>query len=601
MRGRHDKSNDERFMSSLNLDAALERLPVDMDRDLLVSFIVEGGDCVSHSEVALLQLETNPDDLEAINTVFRAFHTVKGTSAFLELPRITEFAHEAESLLSRVRDRQVAYGGHCAELSFRSVDMLRELLRSVERALEGDGSIVLPGGYDALKQAVAGYDPSLESGGFSDAELPIDGAGDRPTHASLGTPGSTVDGARADLLQADRGESTIRVRTDRLDRLFDMVGELVIAQSLILGEDRSETTVSNDLEAKLTHAGKIARELQNLAMSLRMVPLRPVFQKLTRVVRDTASKAGKPVRFIAEGEDLEMDRHLVDHLVDPLVHMIRNAIDHGVESPQERLACGKVPTGVVRLCASQARGGILLELRDDGRGLHRERIVAKALANGLITSDQDLSDAEVFRLIFAPGFSTAQQVTDLSGRGVGMDVVLRHLEDIRGQIDISSSPGVGTTFAMHLPLTLAVTDGMLARVGAERFIIPLAQLELGFRPEASCLSIDERGVEQVLLGEELMPVVRLHRLFDVPTAVQSPLDGLLVVVRGADRRVALLVDDLFGPHQFVAKPLGVALGRVPGISSGSILGNGQVGLILDIHDTLALARADNESAWHRAA
>lgn len=579
-----------------------DRLPDDADMDLLPDFITESRECVTNSETALLQLEENPTDEEAVNTVFRAFHTVKGTSAFLGLSRIAAFAHEAESLLSRVRDKEIHYTQGCADLSLRSVDMLKELLSSVEAALAGDGRLALPAGYHELLDALAGYDPSKHAAGVRLALVPDH---EERVDVSVASAPAAAAAGSSDGAGASRGprtettDATIRVRTDRLDRLIDMVGELVIAQSMIAGDDTFGTGKQYELLRKVTHAGKIVRELQDLSMSMRMVPLRATFQKLARVVRDTSVKAGKTVQFVTEGDDVEIDRTMVDILGDPLVHMVRNAVDHGTEPPEERERIGKTRAGQVRLSAYHASGNVVVELRDDGRGLYREKLVAKAIEKGLIESDKGMSDSEVFALIFAPGFSTAEKVTDISGRGVGMDVVRRNLEAIRGRIDITSTPGAGTTFAIRLPLTLAVTDGMLVRVGEERFIIPLTHIHMSFRPEPSMLSTVVGKGEVVLLRGELMPVLRLHQLFDVADAVQSPLDGLLMIVGDGDRRTALLVDELLGQQQVVAKTLGSALGKVPGVSGGAILGDGRVGLILDVNETVALAQSQETAPLRR--
>jgi two-component system, chemotaxis family, sensor kinase CheA len=577
-----------------------DRLPDDADRDLLPDFITESRECVTNSEAALLQLEENPTDEEAVNTVFRAFHTVKGTSAFLGLSRVAAFAHEAESLLSRVRDKDIHYTQGCADLSLRSVDMLKELLTSVETALAGNGLLSLPAGYHELLDALAGYDPSRDANGVKLAPVaaPIAEVASAAVSASEAPSGAAANTGRQARVEST-ADATIRVRTDRLDRLIDMVGELVIAQSMIAGDETFGTGQAYELLRKVTHAGKIVRELQDLSMSMRMVPLRATFQKLARVVRDTSVKAGKTVQFMTEGDDVEIDRTLVDVLGDPLVHMVRNAVDHGTEPPDERERLGKPRLGAVRLSAYHASGNVVVELKDDGRGLYREKLVKKAIEKGLIESDKGMTDSDVFALIFAPGFSTAETVTDISGRGVGMDVVRRNLEAIRGRIDISSTPGSGTTFAIRLPLTLAVTDGMLVRVGGERFIIPLTHIHMSFRPEPSMLSTVVGKGEVVLLRGELMPIIRLHQLFDVPDAVQSPLDGLLMIVGDGDRRTALLVDDLLGQQQVVAKTLGSALGKVPGVSGGAILGDGRVGLILDVNETVALAQSHDVAPLRR--
>lgn len=576
-------------------DPAFDALPSDTDLDLLGDFITESMECLVGAEAALLELEANPSHEEAINTVFRAFHTVKGTSAFLGLGRVAAFAHEAESLLSRVRDTEIAYTSACAELSLQSSDMLKSLLERVKEAAAGSGMIGLPDGYDALLHALATYDPARV--GAVPIAMPIPASTPVPEAAPVYVPADRPARGRTDVTS----DATIRVRTDRLDRLIDMVGELVIAQTIIAGDEELDRARQHELVRKITHAGKIVRELQDLSMSMRMVELRPTFQKLTRVVRDTAIKAGKEVAFSVTGDDVEIDRHLADLLGDPLVHMVRNAVDHGVEGPEERLANGKTRTGSVRLHAYHASGNVVVELADDGRGLHREKIVAKAIEKGLIESDKGMTDSDVFNLIFAPGFSTADKVTDISGRGVGMDVVRRNLETIRGRIDISSAPGTGTTFAIRLPLTLAVTDGMLVRVGQERFVVPTTHIHMSFRPEPSMLSTIVGRGEVVLLRGELMPIARLHVLFDVPDAVQSPLEGLLMIVGDGDKRTALLVDELLGQHQVVAKTLGDSLGKVPGMSGGAILGDGRVGLILDVTETVALAQGHGPSLHQHSA
>ncbi len=610
-------------------DPAIDELPSDTDLDLLGDFITESVECLVGAEAALLELEANPSHEEAINTVFRAFHTVKGTSAFLGLGRIAAFAHEAESLLSRVRDNEIAYTKACADLSLQSSDMLKALLDAVKDAAAGAGTIALPDGYDALLHALATYDPSRAASAPMIAAAPsLTSAAvivtassaavapaivrSAPSAAAVSAPevDSTTAAGAAAYSPVDHParrrtdvtpDATIRVRTDRLDRLIDMVGELVIAQTMIAGDEELDRTRQHELVRKVTHAGKIVRELQDLSMSMRMVELRPTFQKLARVIRDTAMKAGKEVLFKVTGDDVEIDRHLADLLGDPLVHMVRNAVDHGVEGPDERLANGKSREGSVRLHAYHASGNVVVELVDDGRGLHREKIVAKALEKGLIESDKGMTDSDVFNLIFAPGFSTAEKVTDISGRGVGMDVVRRNLETIRGRIDISSAPGKGTTFAIRLPLTLAVTDGMLVRVGQERFVVPTTHIHMSFRPEPSMLSTIVGRGEVVLLRGELMPIARLHALFDVPDAVQSPLEGLLMIVGDGDKRTALLVDELLGQQQVVAKTLGDSLGKVPGVSGGAILGDGRVGLILDVTETVAIAQGHGPSLHRHGA
>ena len=622
-------------MSAQEPDApGMDALPADADPYFLAEFITESRENIESSEAALLALESDPEDLEAINTVFRAFHTVKGISMWLGLTRMAELAHHAESLLSRAREKEIRCTGGYADLSLRSADMLKALLQSVQDALDGDGTLVTPEGYDELivllkepeahgitGEPTAGTaaprlgDILVAEGKVSReaVEMVEVNKGSDPLGVAMlkQTDASVVDVAGALRTQqriaagdarneikpeAKSGESSVessvRVRTDRLDRLVDMVGELVIAHSMVSQDEVVIHGGHYELLRKVTHAGKIVRELQDLSMSMRMVPLKSTFQKMTRMVRDLAQKSGKIINLVTEGDDTEIDRNLADVISDPLMHMVRNACDHGVETPDVREAAGKVRQGTVRLAAYHSGGSVVIELQDDGKGLARHKIIEKAVSRGLIEPDKELADSEVFNLIFEPGFSTAEKITDISGRGVGMDVVKRKIEGVRGRIDIASEDGKGSTFTLRLPLTLAITDGMLIRVGGERYIIPTGNIHLSFRPEPGAISTVAGGGEMVRLREELMPIFRLHKLFSVPDAETNPTDSLLVVVDDGKRRCALLVDELLGKQQVVAKSLGEGM-KTQGITGGAILGDGKVGLILDPAEIVLLARSAN--------
>jgi two-component system chemotaxis sensor kinase CheA len=303
---------------------------------------------------------------------------------------------------------------------------------------------------------------------------------------------------------------------------------------------------------------------------------------MARVVRDIAHKSGKEVHFLTEGEDTEIDRGMVEALADPLLHLVRHAVDHGLEAPEERAAAGKPAAGTVTLRAFQAAGVVVIELQDDGRGLDRDRILAKAVAQGLVDEGRDLPDSEVYRLIFAAGLSTAEKVTDISGRGVGMDVVARNLETLRGRVEITSARGEGTTFSIRLPLTLAIMEGMLARVGQERYIIPTISIQQAFQARAEEITTLGPGSEIVRFRDRLVPIVRLHRVFGVADAVEDCAEALLVIAEQGTSRFALMVDELLGQQQIVIKSLGRGLQQVPGLSGSAILGDGRVGLILDL-------------------
>jgi two-component system chemotaxis sensor kinase CheA len=595
-----------------------EGLPPDTDPNLLGEYINECRDYIEGAEGALLTLEGNPEDTEAINVVFRAFHTIKGTSAFLGLPRIAEFSHRAESLLSRIRDREIRYTSGYADLALRSVDMLKALMQTVQNAL-GGVPLSRPAGYDELMNLLANPEDFAAAATINgdggpprlgdilvaqgvvdreDIEAIAASQGDQPLGIALvkSETASVADVAKGLRTQQRMSggeaavESWVRVRTDRLDRLIDMVGELVIAQSMVAQDATIHQTGLHEIQKKVSHTGKIVRELQDLSMIMRMIPLKATFQKMNRLVRDLAHKSGKSISFVTEGEDTEIDRNMVDVLNDPLVHMIRNSVDHGIEARDARERAGKPSEGVVTLMAYHAGGNVVIEVRDDGKGLDRQKIMSKAIAKGLLDSDKGLSDSEVFNLIFEPGFSTADQVTDVSGRGVGMDVVRRGIQSLNGHIDIDSQPGRGCSFKLRLPLTLAITDGMLVRVGAERYIIPTTSIYMTLRPEASQISTVAGRGEMVLLRGDLMPLFRLNRLFGVEHSLVDPTRGLLVIVSEGSRRYALMVDELLGQQQVVAKSVGSGIGKVLGISGAAILGDGRVGLILDPAEVATVAR-----------
>jgi len=438
-------------------EEAIDYMPKDADPDILKEFVTESTELITNAEEALLELENDPDDTESVSTVFRAFHTIKGTSAFLEVSIVSDLAHHAETLLSRVRDGEIRYGGTYAELSLYSIDMLKDLIQGVNNALGGK-PLHMPEGYHDLiallqnphqegddedtDEEVAADSPRigdiLVAQAHVDRSLIEDAVG-RKSGLTVGeellkNKAVTVKDVAKALRTQKRMksgnkiiESSVRVQTDRLDRLIDMVGEMVIAHSMIAQDAGIAANKDQELQKKIGHTSKIVRELQDLSMSMRMVPLKSTFQKMARIVRDLANKTGKNVRFVTEGEDTEIDRNMVDLISDPLMHMVRNAVDHGIDAPEERMQRGKPEEGTVNLSAYHSAGNVVVEIRDDGRGLDRAAIVEKAKSKGILSGESSLSEREALQLIFEPGFSTAKTVTDVSGRGVGLDVVKRNI------------------------------------------------------------------------------------------------------------------------------------------------------------------------------
>jgi len=591
-------------------------MPEDADLELIGEFVTEGIELITNAEEALLTLENDPDDMDAVGTVFRAFHTIKGTGAFMELNIVSEMAHHAESLLSRVRDREIRYSGGYADLALRSLDMLKELIRAVERALSGE-TLSRPDGYDDLMVLLENPEQAGISEDFDETSTPrigdilvaqgdaerekVEAAAatypDKPIGAAIvkSKAASAEDVGQAIRTQKRMGgnkqvvKSSIRVSTDRLDRLIDMVGELVIANSMVAQDEIVTSDRNHELLKKVIHTSKIVRELQDISMSMRMIPLKATFQKMARLVRDLSRKVGKNINFVTEGEETEIDRNMVDIVKDPLVHMIRNAVDHGIELPDVRKKTGKPEYGTVHLSAYHSAGSVVVEIKDDGNGLDRKKLISKALERGVITDGDSLGDREAFNLIFEPGFSTAEVVSDVSGRGVGMDVVKRNIETLRGQVEIQSEQGKGSVFQMRLPLTLAIVDGMVIRVGCETYVVPTASIVRSVRPAQEDLSTVLNSGEMFSLHGELIPLFRMDSLFNISDAEQDPTKALVLVIEENGNQTCLLIDELIGRQQVVIKTLGESMRDIPGISGGAIMPNGRVGLILDVGDLVKFA------------
>ncbi|HDG1674080.1 TPA: chemotaxis protein CheA [Kluyvera cryocrescens] len=390
---------------------------------------------------------------------------------------------------------------------------------------------------------------------------------------------------------ARSNESTsIRVAVEKVDQLINLVGELVITQSMLAQRSNALDPVSHgDLITSMGQLQRNARDLQESVMSIRMMPMEYVFSRFPRLVRDLASKLGKQVELTQIGSSTELDKSLIERIIDPLTHLVRNSLDHGIESPEARLAAGKSAVGNLILSAEHQGGNICIEVTDDGAGLNRERILAKAMSQGMSVSES-MTDEEVGMLIFAPGFSTAEQVTDVSGRGVGMDVVKRNIQEMGGHVEIKSKQGAGTTIRILLPLTLAILDGMSVKVSEEVFILPLNAVMESLQPREEDLHPLAGGERVLEVRGEYLPLVELWKAFDVQGAKTEATQGIVVILQSAGRRYALLVDQLIGQHQVVVKNLESNYRKVPGISAATILGDGSVALIVDVSALQGLNR-----------
>ena len=390
---------------------------------------------------------------------------------------------------------------------------------------------------------------------------------------------STRGSSRPALAQPEA--ATIRVAISKVDQLINLVGELVITQAMLAQNSRAlDPAVYQQLLTGLTDLDRNTRDLQESVMSIRMIPMSIVFSRFPRMLRDLACKLGKKVDFVTQGEATELDKGLVEKITDPLTHLVRNSCDHGIEMPADRVLAGKSETGTITLSAAHQGGSIVIEVKDDGRGMSRDRILTKARERGLDVSDQ-MSDADVWQLIFAPGFSTAEVVTDVSGRGVGMDVVKRNITSLNGTVDIQSTAGVGMKVSVRLPLTLAIMDGMSVGVGEEVYILPLSSVIESFQVKSEAVSTVGQGAQLVKVRDEYMPVIALEKVFEVPRFDMDKSSDIMVVIEAEGCRVVLLVDELLGQQQVVVKNLETNYRKVPNVSGATILGDGRVALILD--------------------
>jgi two-component system chemotaxis sensor kinase CheA len=407
------------------------------------------------------------------------------------------------------------------------------------------------------------------------------------------TDSKEVISALRDQKKFGKGNVDLQVKVDtkKIDNLVDLTGELVIAQAMLRQNPCILSAGDQKLYNNLNQLNQITSSLQTTAMSMRMVPIKSMFQKMVRLVRDLAKDSGKEVGLKISGEDTEIDRNVVEELYEPMVHMIRNAIDHGIEPPEERQKAGKDEEGTIHLRAHQRGGNIIIEIEDDGCGLDKERIMEKARANNLIADESKITDSQIYNLIFHAGLTTAKKVTDVSGRGVGMDVVKKAIEKLRGRVEINSRPGSGSTFIISLPLTLAIIEGMLVRIGDERYIIPAVAILESFRPDKNQYSTVTGRGEMILSRGILMPLVRLDRMFGVKGDAVHPWDGLVVAVENDGEQRCLLLDELLGKEEVVIKSIG-GMKNVKGIAGGAIMGDGRVGLILDMTGIFEIAKHD---------
>ena len=561
-------------------------------------FFDETEELLQQLEALLLDLDVQAPEMEALHAIFRIAHSIKGNAGTFGFSELIDITHVMESLLDEIRHGHKRLTETHRHVLLKAKDVLAMQLDGLHHERFVDAAQVLevrqrleqlatePAIASDLPKARSSRPPTegLDFGFFE----PLETEAPEPAPAPAPAPSAPSRDSAASSHGSE--SSTIRVNIDKVDQLINLVGELVITHAMVLANSEDlDPVLQGKLLSGISQLGRNTRDLQQSVMSIRMMPMDFIFSRFPRLVHELSGKLGKRIEFLTEGGATELDKGLIEKIIDPLTHLVRNSIDHGIETPQARLKSGKSETGLVRLAASHRGGHIVIEVSDDGAGLDRDRILRKAAAQG-VELQPEMSDEAVWDLIFMPGFSTAEIITDISGRGVGMDVVRRNINALGGAISITSIAGQGTRITISLPLTLAILDGIAIRIGGEVYILPLNYVVESFQPAPADLhEVSGQGTLIQVRGEYL-PIVALHELFSITPRSDKPSAGILVVVQMEKRKAALWVDEVVGQQQVVVKNLETNYRKVPNISGATILGDGSVSLIVDVANLLGQQR-----------
>lgn len=532
--------------------------PVEMEIDekLIADFMEDASEQLDVIDSGLMFLENSPEELLILDAVFRGFHTLKSGAGIMGFSEIERAAHLLESVLSEIRESKKEFPQDKIAMCLDGAALIRKMIIDVQNKKYKELS-KYKNEIEALNLKINGCINNEETVNASAASI--------QNSLSESSDKNTTNGSGA-------LKEGFKVDADKLDKLLDSIGELVISQTLVsqspdLRIFNSSHTIIKDLD----RLGKITRNLQEIGMSLRMIPIRHTFKKMNRLVRDLSKKLDKDITLIISGEETELDKTVADKIGDPLVHMVRNSLDHGIEKK-----------GAITLRAYHKGGSVCIEIKDNGRGLDPEKLLTKAREKGLIGKDEKLSLAETYGLIFRPGFSTAAQVTDVSGRGVGMDVVRRNIEEIHGQIEIESEVGKGTTFIIRIPNTLSIIEGMIITVGRERYVVPTYSIIRSVNPVGNeIVTSGGKRTEMFKVDGEILPLLRMGNIYNIKEAEADPVRAIVLIVEDGGNKLAVLVDEIIKQQQFVVKPLTGMMSNIPGVSGGTVMPDGQVGLILD--------------------
>ena len=568
--------------------------------ETLAEFISETEEGLQNTEETLLRLEEDFEDQKAISGIFRVFHTIKGTAGFLGLTDLGSLAHRTEDLMVQVNEGEREITLEILNAILCATDGLSKLISQMKAMIAGRSSepVDLREAYQLLdyllsdevsKSIPASENPTPEIiiatplPHFEDQKTLTEThteAGQISTN-TLKSPTTEVSKTNENVA-ATQVMDMLKIPAFKLDELSEFIGEMVVALSVLSQNPTIANLEDRELHDRLDQLNKITEQLRDRILSIRMFPVKNVFSKLTRQMRDLSKKSGKQVKLTIQGDEILVDKTIIDSIYAPLMHIMRNTVDHGIETPEERTAAGKSSEGTVKLSAHHLGDSILIEVRDDGRGLDRQKLLTKALERGLINERENPTDQQIFMFIFTSGVSTAKEVTDISGRGVGMDVVKKEVEKLRGKISVETETGKGTAFLIKLPLTTSIIEGLVVRLGENRFVLPILDVHLTLIPKKDQLyDVQDRESECLILAGEVIPIMRLHEFFDVEADVMVPEEAIIVVVKYGEKKYGLMFDELLHRQQIVVKNLGETFVNLPGITGGTILGDGRVGLILD--------------------
>jgi two-component system chemotaxis sensor kinase CheA len=561
----------------------------DFERELKTISLDEASKHLEECEKCFLDLENSSDNPEVLETIFRLAHNLKGTAASVGFAHVAEFAHEFEALLLKIKAKEIAINDESVSLLLECNDHLRLVIGVLRNDLEAkiDQTEILEKIKRHSQMPKKQPPTSEEKNASPSSEIPVAtalSAEKMEEEENLPAPDRRPPAPSPKVTTPSKHEETIRVSLGRLEKLNNCVGELVILQAIL--NQHGQNIASVEILKTIAQLNKTTREIQNISMACRMIPLTQTFQKLKRIARDTSIVLGKLVDVEITGEETEVDKTVIEHLSDPLMHIIRNAVDHGLEFANARVSAGKPERGVIRMRAYHQGSFLIFEIEDDGAGINEEIVRNKAIEKGLISPGAQLSSFDIRQLIFHPGFSTKSEASEISGRGVGLDVAKKNIERLSGEIGLESQQGKGTRFRVQFPLTLAVMDGMVVRVGNERFIVPLSQIFETVRPENSQITIVTGKGEALNLREETIPMFHLHDLLHLKGDRSAARTSLALIVRDQKNSFAVVVDEVVRQQQVVMKQVGYEVRNRQGLMGSAILGDGLPAIVLDLQDIM---------------